>query len=45
MVATYDVEDGRLYKHPMLPEDQTEILRYFHDIMQQIYKDLIAARA
>lgn len=44
MVATYEVEDGRSYKHPMLPEDQTEILQYFHDVMQQIYKGIIAAR-
>lgn len=44
MVTTYEVEDGHLYKHPMLPEDQAEILQYFHDVMQQVYKDIIASR-
>lgn len=44
MVTTYEVEDGRTYKCPMMPDEQTEILHGFHDIMQNIYKEIIDER-
>lgn len=43
MVTTYEVEDGRSFKRPMMPEEQAEILHEFHDIMQHIYKEIIDA--
>jgi len=44
MITTYEVEDERLYKHPMMPEEQAEILHDFHDVMQHIYKEIIDER-
>ena len=44
MVTTYEVEDGRTYKCPMMPDEQAEILHGFHDIMQNIYKEIIDER-
>lgn len=44
MVTTYEIDDGRPYKRPMMPEDQGKILHEFHDIMQQIYSELITQR-
>lgn len=44
MITTYEVEDGRAYKRPMMPKDQSEILQEFHDVMQCIYKEIIDLR-
>lgn len=44
MITTYEVEDERPYKRPMMPEEQAEILHGFHDVMQHIYKEIIDER-
>lgn len=44
MITTYEIDDGRPYKRPMMPEDQAAILHDFHDIMQQIYNELVNER-
>lgn len=44
MITTYEIDDGRPYKRPMMPEEQAEILHEFHNIMQDIYKDIIDER-
>jgi len=44
MITTYEIDDGHPYKRPMMPENQATILHEFHDIMQQIYNELIAER-
>jgi len=40
IVATYEIEDGRTYKHPMPVDEQKVILREFHDIIQEIYNQI-----
>lgn len=45
MIGTYEIEENRIYKHPMMPNDQAEILHDFHDIMQKIYKEIIDERS
>ena len=45
MIGTYEIEENRAYKRPMLPDDQAEILHDFHDIMQKIYKEIVDERS
>lgn len=40
VVATYEIEDGRAYKHPMSVDQQKGILEEFHNIIQEIYNSL-----
>lgn len=44
MIGTYEIEENRAYKRPMMPNDQAEILHDFHDIMQKIYKEIVDER-
>lgn len=40
MVTTYEIDDGRPYKHPILVDEQKNILEDFHDIIQEIYNQI-----
>ncbi|NBJ16628.1 MAG: hypothetical protein FNP40_13920 [Dehalobacter sp. 4CP] len=44
MVATYEIEDGRPYKHPMFVDGQKIILEEFQDIIQEIYNQIRVER-
>lgn len=44
MITTFEVEDDRPYKHPMLVDDQKIILEEFHDVIQVLYGQILAAR-
>lgn len=37
VVSTYEVEEGRAYKHPFLADDQKVALEDFHDVISEIY--------
>lgn len=45
MIATYEIDDGRLYKNPILVDEQKIILEEFHDIIQEIYNQIREERA
>lgn len=45
MIGTYEIEENRAYKRPMLPDDQAEILHDFHDVMQKLYKEIVDERS
>lgn len=44
IISTYEVEDDRPYKHPIPPEDQENVLQYFHNVIAQIYTQIITER-
>ena len=44
IISTYEVDDERTYKRPMLPDDQETILQYFHSVIAEIYGNLLAER-
>lgn len=44
IISTYEVEDDRIYKHPIPPEDQEDILQYFHGVLADIFMQLVSQR-
>lgn len=40
MIATYEIDDGHPYKHPLSVDKQEKILQEFHDIIQEIYNHI-----
>jgi len=45
MITTFEVEDERPYKHPMLIDDQKIVLENFHNAIQELYGQILAERA
>ena len=44
VISTFEIEDGKEYKHPMLIEEQKSELQYFHGVLNTIYSELIQER-
>ena len=40
IVATYDVEEGRISKRPISIDEQTSALQYFQNVINSIYQDI-----
>ena len=44
ILSTYEIEDERVYKNPIPPEDQEYALQYFHEILVGIYNQILIER-
>lgn len=44
ILSTYEIEEGRDYKHPIASEDQESVLQYFHGVLSTIYLQILDER-